>query len=78
MKVAVSIPDPVYAEAELLARQLKTSRSDVYARALRAFVGLHLPDRVTQAMDDAVKAAVGELSEFRTVAARKVFEQTEW
>lgn len=78
MKVAVSIPDPVFAEAELLAKRLKASRSDVYVRALRAFVGLHSPDRLTQAMDEAVADAGGEPDSFRTAAAREVFDQVEW
>ena len=78
MKVAVSIPDPVFSEAERLAKQLKTSRSEIYARALRAFVGLHSPDRLTQAMDEAVEAAGSGQDELRTAAARRVFERTEW
>ena len=34
MKVAVSIPDPIFAEAETLAKRFKTSRSKLYGRAL--------------------------------------------
>jgi len=54
MKTAVSIPDDIFNEAETLAKELKTSRSDVYARALAAFVGDHSADRVTQAMNAAL------------------------
>jgi hypothetical protein len=43
MKVAVSIPGPVFADAERLAKRLKASRSEVYARALKAFVANHAP-----------------------------------
>ena len=38
MKVAVSIPDPVFDEADRLARDLKVSRSQLYADALAAFM----------------------------------------
>ena len=48
MKVAVSIPDPIFMEAEAVARRLKLSRSKVYARALGEFVANHAPDRTTE------------------------------
>ena len=78
MKVAVSIPDRVFAEAERLAAQLKTSRSALYARALAAFVGSHAEDRVTEKMN-AVIDGVGESSDASSrAAARRVFERVEW
>jgi metal-responsive CopG/Arc/MetJ family transcriptional regulator len=54
MKVAVSIPDSLFADADLLAKRLGVSRSEVYARALGEFVRHHSPDRVTQAMNDVI------------------------
>lgn len=78
MKVAVSIPDPVFAEAERLAAHLKTSRSELYTRALSAFVGNHDQERVTEQMNAAVEAAGAAPDEFSRVAARRVFERVEW
>jgi metal-responsive CopG/Arc/MetJ family transcriptional regulator len=78
MKVAVSIPDPVFAEAERLAKRLKTTRSDIYARALGAFVATHAPDRVTQAMNEVVDAVGAVPDEFAKAAARRVFDRVEW
>lgn len=78
MKVAVSIPDPVFEEAERLARRMNTTRSDIYARALNAFVGAHAPDRVTEAMNETVEAAGAEDMEFVRAAARRVFDKVEW
>ena len=78
MKVAVSIPDDIFADAEQLSQALGTSRSNVYARALAAFVDDHVPDKVTQAMNAAVDA-VGDLAgEFTRQAARQVFDRVEW
>lgn len=78
MKVAVSIPDRVFQEAERLAGQLKTSRSALYARALTLFLGNHAGDRVTEQMN-AVVDAVGESSDvFGQAAARRVFDRVEW
>ena len=34
MKTAVSIPDPVFRAADQMARRLKVTRSELYARAL--------------------------------------------
>lgn len=41
MKTAVSIPDDVFEEAERLAMDLQTSRSQLYSRALRELVASH-------------------------------------
>lgn len=78
MKTAVSIPDEVFAEAEALAEQLKTSRSELYSRALREFAARHAPDRVTEALNEAL-AGIGDIHDpFGRKAARHVFKRIEW
>lgn len=78
MKVAVSIPGPVFAEAESLAKRLNTSRSEVYSRALQEFLGRHAPERVTEQMDRVI-ATVGESTDaFSRRAARRVLKRAEW
>jgi metal-responsive CopG/Arc/MetJ family transcriptional regulator len=78
MKVAVSIPDDVFEEAEQLASHLQTSRSQLYARALAAFTRKHSPDRVTEAMNEVVDTLPESPSDFGRRAARRVLERTEW
>ena len=78
MKVAVSIPDPIFADAESLAKQLGTSRSEIYARALGEFIGHHAPDRVTQSLNDVVDVAGDAPDSFHVGAARQAFRKTEW
>ena len=39
MKVAISLPDPVFRSAETLARKLGKSRSQLYAEAIAEYVG---------------------------------------
>jgi metal-responsive CopG/Arc/MetJ family transcriptional regulator len=51
MKTAISLPDELFAETEALARRLGTSRSRLYAAALREYVARHQPDEVTAALD---------------------------
>lgn len=38
MKTAISLPDPVFEEAETLAQQLGVSRSELYTKALQAYL----------------------------------------
>lgn len=78
MKVAVSIPDRVFAEAERLAAHLKTSRSRLYARALALFIGAHAQDRVTERMNAVVDEIGAASDSFGQAAARRVFERVEW
>jgi metal-responsive CopG/Arc/MetJ family transcriptional regulator len=78
MKVTVSIPDAVFSEVEDLAKRLKASRSEIYSRALGEFLGRHAPERVTEAMNDAI-AAVGDKSDaFSRRVARSVMRKVEW
>jgi metal-responsive CopG/Arc/MetJ family transcriptional regulator len=79
MKTAVSIPDEIFEEADRLARQLKTSRSHLYSRALKEFLSRHAPDQVTAAMNRVLdEVGTSSTDTTRRRAARKVLEKTEW
>ena len=78
MKTAVSIPDQVFEEAERLASRLKTSRSQLYSRALAEFVARHDDDRVTSAMNQVVDEVGAEVEDFTREAARQTLRRTEW
>lgn len=41
MKIAISLPDSVFAQAEALAQQLGLSRSELYTKALQAYLKRH-------------------------------------
>jgi len=78
MKIAVSVPDDVFEEAERLARRTKRSRSEVYSRALAEYVARHAPDRVTEAMDR-VLSEIGEpTDQFVRVASRRALKRSDW
>lgn len=78
MKTAVSIPDDVFEEAEHLASQLQTSRSQLYSRALLEFVARHAPERLTESMNRVIDEVDPEIDEFNQRAARRVLERVEW
>jgi predicted transcriptional regulator len=81
MKTAVSIPNELFDVAERLARQSRKSRSRLFSDALREYVARRSPDKVTEAMDQAL-AGIGERSEsndsFVAAASRRRLEQSEW
>jgi hypothetical protein len=78
MKTAVSIPDPVFSEAERLAKTLKKSRSQLYAEALEEYAARHDPDEVTAAWD-AVCADVDSAPDaFLREAARRALRRSRW
>ena len=47
MKVAISLPDPVFEAAELLAQELSISRSQLYAQALAEYLQARSGSAVT-------------------------------
>ena len=51
MKVAVSIPDPLFRRAERLARRRGMSRSQLYAVALERLVDLEDDGQITRRLD---------------------------
>jgi metal-responsive CopG/Arc/MetJ family transcriptional regulator len=78
MKIAVSVPDDVFQEAEQLARRMKRSRSEVYSRALAEYVARHAPDRVTEAMDRALTEIGEPTDRLVRAASRRVLKRSDW
>ena len=51
MKVAISLPDPVFRAAERLARRQRKPRSQLYAEAIAAYVGAHGASALTSKLN---------------------------
>ena len=51
MKTAISIPDPVFEESEVLAKKLGLSRSQLYVQALKKLVAAYGHVHVREALD---------------------------
>jgi metal-responsive CopG/Arc/MetJ family transcriptional regulator len=47
MEIAVSLPDELFASAEAAARELRVTRSELYAKAIAEFLERTESDRVT-------------------------------
>jgi metal-responsive CopG/Arc/MetJ family transcriptional regulator len=78
MKTAISVPAPVYAEAERLARRLKKSRSQLYSEAVAEYVARHDPKAVTEAMNAVCKDVDSRPDPALSAAARRLLQRTEW
>ena len=51
MKVAISLPDPVFSAAERLAARMRVSRSQLYAQALEEYLARRQDAMVTEQLD---------------------------
>jgi metal-responsive CopG/Arc/MetJ family transcriptional regulator len=78
MKTAISVPDEVFDRAEVAAKRLKVSRSELYSRALAEYLARHTPEEVTAALDSAIAEHGQPSDEFSARAARRTLESTEW
>lgn len=70
MKTAISLPDSVFEQAEALARQLGVSRSELYTKALQAYLKRYNRDRILSKLN---QVYAQESSELDSVMARMQF-----
>lgn len=81
MKTAISLPDRLFDEAEMLAKRLGKSRSQLYAEALADYVARHDAGEVTRRLDRVLSDLGDETrTEDRavTTAAEDVLRRVEW
>jgi len=51
MKTAISIPDNLFNDAEITAKQLGLARSQLYVRAIKEFIEHHNKDKITEKLN---------------------------
>lgn len=61
MKTAISIPEELFESAEQFARGQGMSRSELYATALRHYLGEHRGEVITERLDEIYGAEPGTL-----------------
>lgn len=52
MKVAISVPDPIFNAAERLAKQRRIARSQLFTEALAEYLARHGAEAVTAKLDE--------------------------
>lgn len=78
MKVAISLPDPVFADAEKLAKRLRISRSQLYVQALQEFLEARADNRVTERLDAVYAAGTPPIDTGLAAAQRTVLDDEAW
>ncbi len=78
MKIAVSIPDPVFEAAERLAESRAIPRSQLYAEALQAYLAEHGPGFVTEKLDAVYAGLPSELDQGFQRAQADLVDDEAW
>lgn len=78
MKIAISLPDELFAEAEVLAERLGMSRSQLYASALAEHVARHRDGNVTDALNRVYDGAKTLSDIALQSAAHAAVRRSEW
>jgi hypothetical protein len=75
MKVAISVPEPVYRAAEKAARQMRVPRSRFYAQAVQAYLKRIDHEDVTRRLNEVYDEPSAEPDPFLAVAARATLKR---
>jgi metal-responsive CopG/Arc/MetJ family transcriptional regulator len=78
MKTAVSIPDPVFEEADQLAKKMGVSRSELYASAIQAYVQAHRADDITEALNRIYSEEDSSLDPVLAALQSRALSRNDW
>lgn len=80
MKTAISIPDNVYNDAEITAKQLGLARSQLYVLAIKEFIEHHNKENITEKLNLVFtrESNVDDLQYIGLESLRKATENDTW
>lgn len=78
MKVAISLPDPVFQAAEQLAKRLKKPRSHLYAEAIAEYVGARGGRSTTERLNAVYSAQSSAVDKEFQEAQLKILSNEAW
>lgn len=78
MKIAISLPDPLFAAAEELAGQMQVSRSQLYAQALADFLERRNQASVTERLNAVHGVSAEGLEPALAAAQTRVLTREAW
>jgi metal-responsive CopG/Arc/MetJ family transcriptional regulator len=78
MKTAISIPDEVFNEAELFAKNNGISRSQLFTQAVQYFVSLKKKDSITQKLNEVYSKENSSLEMQMGTMQFSSIEKEEW
>lgn len=78
MKTAVSMPDALFQEAEATARRLRVSRSELYAKAIAAFLKQQNGNTLTERLNDLYSRRTAQVDSGLHRAQLKSLKKDRW
>ncbi len=78
MKTAISVPDKLFKEVDATARRLGMSRSELFSKAVAAYIEQHQSRRVTDALDRVYAATDSALDPALSDLQRRSIDGDEW
>lgn len=78
MKIALSLPDALFAEAEAAAKDLGVSRSKLIRTALEEFLARRKSDEITRRLNESYAIHPPEIDPFLERLALDAMRRVEW
>jgi metal-responsive CopG/Arc/MetJ family transcriptional regulator len=78
MKTAISIPDPLFKEAERLTKRLRIPRSRLYAKALEAYIQSQKSKGIKEALDEVYKTESSDLDPIMARLQSEAIGREDW
>jgi metal-responsive CopG/Arc/MetJ family transcriptional regulator len=78
MKTAVSMPDELFQEAEAAARRLRVSRSELYSKAIAAFLKQQNGDSITERLNNLYSRHTAQVDPGLRRAQLKSLKKDSW
>lgn len=78
MKVAISVPDPVFQAAERFAKERGIPRSQLFSEALKEYLDHHGPETITAQIDRVYDTENSELDESFIRAQSSMMKDETW
>jgi metal-responsive CopG/Arc/MetJ family transcriptional regulator len=76
VKIAISVPDPVFRRAEQAARRMRVPRSQFYSRAVEAYLRQAAIEDLTERLNAVYADAPVEPDPFLSAAARRTLRRS--
>jgi metal-responsive CopG/Arc/MetJ family transcriptional regulator len=78
MKTAISIPDPVFQAADVMANKLGMSRSQLFTAAMSEYMKLHKYDDVTETLNEIYSNTEESIDDDMLLMQSHSIQKEEW
>ena len=78
MKTAISLPDQIFEEAEVLAQNLGISRSELYTEALKVYLRRYNRERILSKLNEVYSQESSDLDTVMTTMQLLSLPQEDW